>query len=97
MMNPEPIPFMGGASGRRHLVVAEELRQRIVALALGHFLRLSTTLILTTAAPFSATSPEKSGRPVTRGGRCLRHRQRRRRRRGTRHIGIRRADVRQPR
>jgi hypothetical protein len=38
----------------------KELRQGIVALV------ASVTLMLTTAGPASATSPEKSGRPVTR-------------------------------
>ncbi len=66
---------MGGRHvlGARRLEPMEELRQRILLVPLlapegsGPFCcGFSTTLILTTAAPFSATRPEKSGKPVTR-------------------------------
>ena len=55
-----------------HLEVMEELGERILVAPLlprmpvPNFWGFSTTLILTTAAPFSATRPEKSGSPVTR-------------------------------
>ena len=48
----------------------EELRQRILIALIARaaeFLGLLETLILTTAAPFSATSSEKSGSPPIRG------------------------------
>jgi hypothetical protein len=64
---------------RRHLEMPEELRERVLGVpglaglpglpglpGTAIFCGFSTTLILTTAAPFSATNPEKSGSPVTR-------------------------------
>ena len=71
-MNPDPMPFIGRCvSGSGQLIAAKELRQRVIAITPARRERsfsmpFRTTLMLTTAAPFSATNPEKSGNPVTR-------------------------------